>query len=212
MNTKLGRVITVILTLSLSLFLISAAVKATLAFRQLYYFDLDHLNIANDYGMSKEEIIKNYNILIDYTQKKSISKLVMPSFPMSKAGEIHFEEVKNLFMKFNLLLYITGFISLLGVPLLLRNKSFSFLKWSAAGLLAIPLTLSIPFAVNFDKSFTIFHKIFFNNDYWEFDPVTDPIINVLPQEFFMHCAIMILLILALLSIILYSFYRRYRKV
>ena len=76
MNTKLSRVITVILTLSLSLFLISAAVKATLAFRQLYYFDLDHLNIASDYGMSKEEIIKNYNILIDYTQKKSISKLI----------------------------------------------------------------------------------------------------------------------------------------
>lgn len=199
---------TFLLSLSLALFLISLAVKTTLAFRQLYYFDIDYLNIAKNYGMEKEEIIKNYDILIDYLQDKKITKLDMPSFPTSREGEIHFVEVKDIFMKFNTLLYITGLISLAGIIYNIKHKSFSFLKWSSIGLLAIPVVLSIPFAVNFDKSFTIFHKIFFNNDYWEFDPVKDPIINVLPQEFFLHCAVLILVLIALFSIILYLSYRK----
>ena len=206
------KIFTVLLSIALSLFLISISVKATLAFRPLYYFDIDNLNIASDYKMPKEEIIKNYNILIDYIQDKKITKLNMPSFPTSKEGEIHFIEVKNIFMKFNTLLYVTGIISLLGIILKLKDRNLSFLKWSSIGLIAIPLILSVPFAINFDKSFTAFHKIFFNNDYWEFDPVKDPIINVLPQEFFLHCAIVILALIALFSIILYFIYRKNKTI
>jgi integral membrane protein (TIGR01906 family) len=208
MNKSISKLTTIVLSLALSLFLISLAVKATLSFRQLYYFDVDYLNIAADYGMKKETITKNYDILIDYLQDKNIAKLNMPDFPTSKEGEIHFIEVNNIFMNFNILFYITGIISLVGAWLKLRARDLKFLKWSSIGLLAIPLILSVPFAINFDKSFTAFHKIFFNNDYWEFDPVKDPIINVLPQNFFMHCAVLILLLIAVFSIVLYVTYRK----
>jgi len=208
MSKGFNKFITIILSICLTLFLISIAVKATLAFRPLYFYDIDHLNIAKDYGMAKEEIMKNYNILIDYIQKKSIAKLQMPSFSMSKQGEIHFTEVKALFMKFNNLMYITGIASILGILLMIKERSYKYLKYSSTLLLALPIFLAIPFAINFDESFTIFHKIFFRNDYWEFDPVKDPIINVLPQEFFFHCAVMILLILAIFSLISYVIYRK----
>lgn len=211
MSKGFNKFVTIILSIALTLFLISIAVKATLAFRQLYSYDLVHLNIAKDYGMSKEEIMKNYNILIDYTQKKSIAKLQMPSFPMSKEGEIHFVEVKALFMKFTTLMYITGILSILGILLMIKEKSYKYLKYSSTLLLALPIILAIPFAINFDESFTIFHKIFFKNNYWEFDPVKDPIINVLPQEFFFHCAVMILSILAISSFICYLIYRKNKK-
>jgi integral membrane protein (TIGR01906 family) len=208
MSKNMNRLTTVILSLALSLFLISLTVKLTLSFRQLYYYDIENLNIAKDYGMKKEAIMENYNILIDYLQDKNISKLNMPDFPTSREGEIHFVEVKNIFMNFNILFYITGLISLAGGFLKLKSKDFKFLKWSSFGLLGIPVILAVPFRINFDKSFTAFHKIFFNNDYWEFDPVKDPIINVLPQELFFHNAVMILLILALFSLILYFVYRK----
>lgn len=211
MSKGLTKFITIILSVCLTLFLISIAVKATLAFRQLYFYDIDHLNIAKDYGISKDEIMKNYNILIDYTQKKNIPKLYMPSFPMSVQGEIHFAEVKALFMKFNYLMYITGVISIIGIILMIKEKSYKYLKYSSALLLALPIALAIPFAINFDKSFTIFHEIFFRNNYWEFDPVKDPIINVLPQEFFFHCAVLILLLLAIFSLISYVIYKKNNK-
>lgn len=201
----------IILALFLSLFLISITVKVSLAFRQLYYYDIENLNIAKDYGMNKDTLIKNYNILIDYIQDKKMTKLSMPDFPTSKEGEIHFVEVKDIFMKFNTLFYITGIISVISIIIMLMNKRYLFLKYSSIGLIAIPVVLSIPFAINFDRSFTVFHKIFFNNDYWEFDPVRDPIINVLPQEFFMHCAILILVLIALFSLILFLCYRKLRR-
>lgn len=208
MNKTMNKLITVILPLAISLFLISLAVKLTLSFRQLYYFDIDHLNIAQDYGMKKEVIIKNYNILIDYLQNKKIDKLTMPNFPTSREGEIHFVDVKDIFMKFNTIFYITGLISLVGAFLKLRNKESGFLKWSSYLLLALPVILAIPFGINFDKSFTAFHKIFFRNDYWEFDPVKDPIINVLPQGFFFHCAVLILVLIAVFSLVLYAGYKK----
>jgi integral membrane protein (TIGR01906 family) len=205
------KIINILIALCLSLFIISIAVKFTLSFKQLYYFDIDNLRITENYDIKKDVLIKNYDILIDYLQKKDISKLSMPNFPTSKEGEIHFIEVKNIFMEFNTLLYLTGIISILGVIFKLRKKSYSFIKYSSFGLLSIPLILSIPFAVNFDKSFTAFHKMFFSNDYWEFDPVRDPIINVLPQEFFMHCAVLILILIAICSLALFLIHRKLNK-
>ena len=40
------------------------------------------------------------------------------------------------------------------------------------------------FASNFNKYFTIFHEIFFDNDLWMFDPATDYMIRMLTEGFF----------------------------
>ena len=51
-------------------------------------------------------------------------------------------------------------------------------------------------ALDFDAAFTIFHRIFFpGKDNWLFNPFTDPIITLLPQDFFLHCALLILALL-----------------
>ena len=63
-----------------------------------------------------------------------------------------------------------------------------------AGLLALilPLVLGGLAALDFDRAFVIFHGIFFpGKTNWVFDWHADPIIRVLPQEFFMDCAILI---------------------
>jgi uncharacterized membrane protein len=44
-----------------------------------------------------------------------------------------------------------------------------------------------------------------------FDPVTDPVINILPEGFFMHCAFMIVAIVILFSIIFLAVYFTKRK-
>ena len=46
-------------------------------------------------------------------------------------------------------------------------------------------------AIDFEKYFTIFHQIFFNNDLWILNPATDNLINMVPQRFFIDTAIMI---------------------
>ena len=52
-------------------------------------------------------------------------------------------------------------------------------------------------------------------DYGDFDPATDPVINILPEEFFFHCAIVIVLFLLVGCILTGALYRlvtrKYRR-
>jgi len=53
-------------------------------------------------------------------------------------------------------------------------------------------------ATDFNRAFVVFHALFFpGKENWIFDPRTDEIINILPQEFFMNCAVCIVAVLLL---------------
>lgn len=61
-------------------------------------------------------------------------------------------------------------------------------------------------AVNWDYVFVTFHQLVFNNDYWLFDSSTDPIIDILPDGYFMHCAIMIFVLVFVGSFLCFIFF------
>ena len=135
----------------------------------------------------------------------------LPSMNYSDSGKQHFVDVKDLFNNLDVLLIISLVLLSLSLVLFGKKIKFRFLKYSSLTLLILPLILGTFFFINFDTSFTMFHKIFFRNDMWLFDPSMDPIINILPQEFFYHSAISILLGLALCSIINLFIYKRINK-
>ena len=84
---------------------------------------------------------------------------------------------------------------------LLGGKPFTF--WAGSGLAVVFVVVGGLAALDFDRAFTVFHQLFFpGKTNWLFDPYTDEIINILPQEFFMHCALLILAILLLGCVIL----------
>jgi len=203
-----------------TLLFISIAVVITVNFRPLYYMDIKLLNIEATSGLDKDTIKKNYDALIDYSSPFFRGDLKFPSLDSSENGLIHFSEVKNIFTAF----YIIGAISLvLGIIIIIfksKKKDYSYLMVSAITAVVLPLLLAIYMAIDFDRAFVVFHKIFFRNDYWLFDPVTDPVITILPDEFFMHCAIMIILIVLFFSLLFILIYKkakrhtgiRYRKI
>ena len=198
-----------------ALLFISIAVVITVNFRPLYYMDIRLLDIEATSGLDKDTIRANYDALIDYSSPFFRGELRFPSLEASESGLQHFAEVKNIFTSF----YIIGAISLvLGIIIIIyktRNKDYSFMLVSAITAIALPLLLAVFIAIDFDTAFVVFHKIFFRNDYWLFDPVTDPVITILPAEFFMHCAIMIILIVIIFSLLflwLYSRAKRYKGI
>ncbi len=179
------------------LFWISFAVVVTLNFRSLYYWDIEHLDIEGISGYSEEVIRENYDVLIDYNSMFYQGELEFPTFSMSESGRIHFQEVKSLFSYFQYLLIVTFLIC---VPILIvniRKRSFAFLKAAGAVTLVLPSLIAVFIAFNWDWVFVTFHKIAFRNDYWIFDPKYDPVITILPDRFFMHCALMIVLLVVL---------------
>ena len=199
----------IVLSIILALFIILTAVKLTLVFKPLYYFDIEYLNIVDKSGYSKETIEENYDYVVEYllSYNKDYRKFKLPTMEFSKEGQSHFEDVKRIFIVVDILLIITGVLSLIGVIINIRRKQIKYLKYTSLSLITLPILLMMLISIDFDKAFVLFHKIFFSNDNWLFNPRTDPIINILPQEFFMHAAFMLLILVALSSIIFIGIYK-----
>jgi integral membrane protein (TIGR01906 family) len=183
-----------------TLLFISIAVVFTINFRPLYYIDVNLLNVGATSGMERTDILLNYNALIDYCSPLFTGSLMFPTLEASQNGLQHFAEVKNIFVSF----YYIGIITLVfGVTIMIqkhKNREFGYLLVSAITAIVLPSLLGLYMAMDFDRAFLLFHKLFFRNDYWMFDPVTDPVILILPEDFFMHCAIMIISIVLLFSV------------
>jgi len=204
----------ILLGIVLFLFITSAAAMITLNFRPLYRMDVDRLGIADDVGMSKEQVVKNYAAVIEYCSGFGPKELVIPDFPMSDTGRIHFEEVRDIFVFFNYLALFSGLLAMAGIVYNRRRKNPGYLLAAGITGLGVPAVLACFVAYDWQMAFNAFHAIAFNNDYWLFDPRTDPVIEILPIDFFLHCAILLLSILALGSvacIVLYAICKRRTK-
>ena len=196
----------IFLSLALVLFIISAAVVVTLNFRPLYYFDIDFLDIPAYSGMSREVIVENYDALIRYNSIFGPKTLEFPSLAMSESGRIHFEEVKAVFHFFEITAIVSGLLSSLGIAYRAKKKNPGYLLLAGILTVGIPAVLAAFIAMNWDKVFILFHQIVFHNDYWIFDPATDPVIMILPDTFFMHCALLILGLIVLGSAVCFILY------
>jgi len=194
------------------LFIISFAVTLTLHFRPLYYFDIHHLDIPSMSGMDASEIRENYDALIDYNSLTGPDTLNFPTLAMSENGRIHFEEVKDIFIALTYMMIITAILSVFMIMISARKiKSRLYLKLTGIFTIVIPAVLALGIGLNWEKAFVTFHHIFFDNDYWIFSPDTDPVITMLPDTFFFHCAAMILALIVLGSIICTVIYHLLNK-
>ncbi|HHT88663.1 MAG TPA: TIGR01906 family membrane protein [Clostridiales bacterium] len=190
---------------------LSLGVVFTVNFRPLYYLDVKLLNIPEISGYPKEIIIENYNALIDYSSPFYKGDLIFPSLEASSSGIQHFKEVKEIFIYF----YLLSAVSLIAATAIIiyksRKRDFNYLAVSSITAVILPVIAGLLVSIDFDTTFLIFHRLFFDNDYWLFDPITDPVINILPSAFFLHCAILIIAVILLGSLVMYLVYLHLKK-
>ncbi len=201
------KLLNIIFPICFSILIITGIIKFTVGFKELYYYDIDKLNIPILSNLSEEEIILNYDYLIDYNLRKDDKNFEMPSIKSSPQGKIHFEEVRDIFQNINKLFDLCLIISIIGLFINIKYKNINFLNITSKSLISIPIILALPIVINFESSFVIFHKLMFSNDYWIFDPNLDPVINMLPQQFFFHAGVMMLALVLISSILMYVVYR-----
>ncbi|MFJ8527096.1 TIGR01906 family membrane protein [Bacillus sp. NPDC094106] len=173
----------------------------------LYYADIHFLHIPDLANMTELEIKKNYDVLITYLSPFYHGSLQFPTLNMSTNGRIHFVDVKNILVNIQYAMCMALGIVLLGGWYLLRKRKVKFLLYGAILTIIFPIALTLPIAIDFEKSFVLFHKLLFSNDYWQFDSETDPIILMLPEQFFMHAACVILILILCGSVFCYGLYR-----
>lgn len=194
---------------------ICISVTAVVLARPLYYWDTDNLQIPETSGYSKEICIENYDALIDYNLIGGSEKLVFPSFNMSEQGEIHFAEVKEIFITMQVI-SIAGIILFAGFMLYRKlhrvpREGTLWMRFTGIVLLSAVVLIGLAMAIDWQWSFEFMHKVFFDNDYWLFDPKYDPVITILPDRFFLHCGILIVLISVTQSALLEWGYRRMNR-
>lgn len=200
-----------IIGLLFALFFISAGVILAVNFRPLYYYDIKHLDIAKTSGIEASVIKENYDVLIDYNSPFFKGELNFPTLPSSAPALEHFREVKNLFLSFYYICAVTAILLLVIILYKKKTRDYSYLFPSGVTVIVLPSLVAAACAINFDELFIVFHKIFFRNNYWLFDPATDPIINLLPDTYFMHCLLFILAVILLGSFSLFLISRIIRK-
>lgn len=151
-------------------------------------------------GLTYNELMNDFRGLMAYLIIPTQRRLNFVHFPMSEGARIHFAEVKSL-MQWNFVVSIG--MMLIGYYVYSRRKdivfkNFGVLHTSLVYMMILPVILFI--VIDFDSLFILFHQVFFRNDLWLFNPMTDPIINVLPQSLFLIYGIIIFVIYELLLI------------
>lgn len=193
-----NKILTVIFCIALVLLLITASIGLPIYCRFFYYIQIKTLNLEAETGFNYGQIKTAYDEVLNY--------LTLPGFAFgtgelkwSADGAAHFADCKGLF-NLNLTVLICSSVTVITMLVLQKFKKLklvTFFKrgaafWSGIFALAIPLILVGIVAADFDKAFEVFHTVFFpGKDNWLFNPKTDEIILILPQEFFMNCAILI---------------------
>ena len=166
-----------------------------LFFGEIFWYQLTDL-----VQMTAGKIWHNFLILMNYLINPLETKLSMPDFPSSASGLHHFAEVKNLFM----LVFI---LTIILIPFTIRfiKENLSIVFHNALRVVMLfPLAIGvIAWLIGFDRFFVAFHEVLFRDNSWLFDPATDPIISVLPEQFFMHSFLIFLLIYELIFFVIY---------
>lgn len=180
---------------SLFLTIITLMITITINFRPLYAWSVDSLHILKNTTLSKETLLENYQLLLRFLNNPWNQTLALPDFPMSEAGAGHFYDVKKLFLLNYTVLLVTLIPTLTFFVYCKKNRRFWRLIQPMQWATIIPVVFGFLMMIGFDTFFIKFHELFFSNDDWLFNPVTDPIINVLPEQFFMYCFILFFLLI-----------------
>lgn len=190
------------------LFLLSLAILLTIYLAWLVYpLEISWLHLTSRVHFQPHIIHHNFNVLMNYLTNPFSQVLAMPDFPSSVSGIHHFAVVKGLF-------HLAQGVALLTLPMfflfwkqVVRRGFLSLYRRGLLLMLSIPLILGlVGVFIGFEQFFIKFHQILFvGDDSWLFDPAKDPVILILPEDFFLHAFLLFFCLYELIFGFIYVF-------
>ena len=192
-------------------FLLSLTILLTIYLAWLLYpQEISWLNLTNRVHLQPQTIQHNFNVLMDYLTNPLTQVLEMLDFPSSASGIHHFAVVKGLFHLAQGVAVVTLPIFYLFWKQVIQKGFLPLYRRALLIILSLPLVLGlVGVFIGFEQFFTLFHQILFvGDDTWLFDPAKDPVILILPEDFFLHA---FLLFFCLYELIFGFLYLQSRK-
>lgn len=204
----------ILLVISLSLMFLMISIERNAYNVNYFTKSYDNYNIENITSKSTEQLNIITVDLIKYLKGIGGNELLEAHF--NEREILHMEDVQYLFHLERTVKHISTVISFLIILYFIKKKeiltlakTFFYGLFSNYILLAL---LGILLLLDFNKYFTYFHLIFFTNDLWILDPMTDLMIQMLPEEFFFCMAknigLSFFLYLAIIQVIGFLILRR----
>lgn len=210
---------TFIYGLSFVLLALTFSIAIPILWRDFYYLHIDLLNIVKATGVSRSDLIYSFNKLMDsLVFYKEFGEGV---FEYSVSGMNHFLDCRILFT-LDLVTLPISFVVFLVYFILIKTKKIIVYRPAGMSILFyasfVPIlllgALAIYALIDVNSAYTFFHAVLFpGKDNWVFNPRTDPIINALPEQFFLDCGILIfsVLLLVLLVVIIYNIVKKVKS-
>lgn len=190
------KILSVLCAAAVFFLILTVSIGLPIYIRPFYYAHIESMDLPQRSGFTAQEIRAAYDEVLDYLTipGREFGTGVMAH---SAEGKAHFADCKVLFdLNASILAGSAAVLLVLYAmrkkwgPYRLGKRSAAF--WAAALALAAPMIIGALAALDFNRAFVVFHSIFFpGKTNWVFDWNADQIIRVLPQDFFMHCAILI---------------------
>ncbi len=193
-----NKIFTILFGISVFFFIITFSIGLPIYCRFFYYLHINGLSLPEKTGYSYSQIkiafdeVMNYLTLPNHTFGTGV-------FKYTQSGADHFADCKKLF-NLNLIILLSSSLIILTTYILKKTKKIELWKpfnfgisfFSSISIFLIALLIVVIVAIDFNSAFIVFHHLFFpGKNNWQFNPNEMEIINVLPQQFFMNCAILI---------------------
>ena len=198
--TAAAAIVSLIIALLLTSF--QAAIYGDPEYR-FYEKEYEKYQVAESLHMETEDIMDVTDRMMAYLigEREELSVITRVDGReqdfFNEQDRFHMGEVKDLFLgglrlRNYLLAAAALFLLLLVIGKTDLGKVLPRAYFISLGVFgALTGILGCLFASNFNKCFTIFHEIFFDNDLWIFDPAEDYMIRMLPEGFFFDFVIRI---------------------
>ncbi|MTI56411.1 TIGR01906 family membrane protein [Geosporobacter ferrireducens] len=172
---------------------------------QFYTFNIDFYlstyeknNVQESTGMGMRDLERVTIKLMDYLKDREENLDIQATIRgemreiFGDREKLHMIDVKQLFLKafaLRKLGFLLIAIALMAIYRLSNDPLRDIYKsvlWSGLVPLIFALILLILMQIDFNKYFTHFHEIFFDNDLWLLDPEKEVLIQMVPLEFFIE--------------------------
>ena len=194
--------------------LLAAAILLTIYLAWLFYpLEISYFALPDKVHLKAETIQFNFNILLNYLTNPFSQKLAMPDFHSSAAGLHHFQAVKYLFHLAQAVFLLTFPSLIFFIKKVVKKEVLALYQRNLFILSLLPFVMiCLAGLIGFNNFFTLFHQVLFVGDNtWLFDPAKDPVIWILPEEFFMHAFILFALLYEGIFLSLYFLSRKTRS-
>ncbi len=206
---KQSKLLSVFLSVAVALLILASSIAAPILCRPFYYAHIDAFGLEEYTGLDEVYIREAFDEMMDFCTGMT-DEFSTGILRWSESGRDHFVDVRKLFI---LDFWVLGLsVAMLVADLIFRSRRklqpYRFLGrgpgfWAAAGLGGLFAVVGGLAAIDFDRAFVVFHTLFFpGKTNWIFDWRTDPIILILPQDFFRNCGILIAALLLMWCVVL----------